>query len=155
MLSFTIIAVGSLKSLWREADSEYRKRLRPYAKVNMIEVPEVPFRDPRDSLRVQKHEAEHISKRIPQDAFTIALDLRGKNLTSEQFARVINDQAEGGRQIAFLIGGPLGLAGDLRDSCNLTLSLGSLTLTHQLARIVLFEQLYRAMTILHGKQYHY
>lgn len=155
MHSITLITVGTLKKLWKDADSEYRKRLRPYAKLNVIEVPEVPFRDTRDAQRVQKHEAEHINKRIPQDAFTIALDMRGKSLTSEQFARVFNDQGQGGRQIAFLIGGPLGLSGELRDSCDLTLSLGSLTLTHQLARIVLLEQLYRAMTILHGKQYHY
>lgn len=155
MRSITLITVGTLKKLWQDADDEYRKRLRPYAKMNVIEVPEVPFRDSRDAPRVQKHEAEHIVKRIPQDAFTVALDMRGKSLASEQFARVLNDSGEGGRQLAFLIGGPLGLAGDLRDSCNLTLSLGSLTLTHQLARIVLLEQLYRAMTILHNKQYHY
>lgn len=155
MHSITLITVGTLKKLWQDADAEYRKRLRPYAKLNVIEVPEVPFRDSRDAPRVQKHEAEHIVKRIPQDAFRVALDMRGKNLISEQFARVLNDQSEGGRQIVFLVGGSLGLSGDLRDSCNLTLSLGSLTLTHQLARIVLLEQLYRGMTIIHSKTYHY
>lgn len=155
MYSITIITVGTLKKLWQDADAEYRKRLRPYAKMNVIEMPEVPFRDSRDAPRVQKHEAEHITRRLPAGAYKIALDMRGKNLTSEQFARALNDQSEGGRQIAFLIGGPLGLSGDLRDSCNLTLSLGSLTLTHQLARIVLLEQLYRAMTIIHQKTYHY
>ena len=156
MFSLCVVAVGSLKrSYWKEAAADYLKRLSGYARLQVVEVPEVPFRDARDAARVQKHEAEHLMARIPHGSYRIALDSGGKRFSSETFARHLADQGEGGRTICFLIGGPLGLSRELVQSCDLSLSLGTLTLTHQLARIVLLEQLYRATTILHNKTYHY
>ena len=156
MYRLTIIAVGSLKeSFWKDAISEYAKRLSPSAKVSVIEVAETPFKAQGEAPAVMRAEAEALKKRIPDGAYVIAMDKGGKKPSSEEFAAWIAREGEGGREIAFVIGGPLGLDPSFAASCHASLSLSSLTFTHGEARAVLFEQLYRAMTILGGKTYHY
>ena len=102
-----------------------------------------------------KSEATSITKRIPSGAFIIALDKEGKRMTTETFSETLRREGEGGREIVFLIGGPLGLDPELSSSAHVKLSLSEMTFTHGEARAVLFEQLYRAMTVLAGKTYHY
>lgn len=156
MYRLTVVAVGSLKeSFWKDAISEYAKRLSASAKVNVIEVSETPFKSQGEAPAVMRAEAETLKKKIPDGAYVIAMDKGGKKPSSEEFAAWIAREGEGGREIVFVIGGPLGLDPDFADSCHLKLSLSSLTFTHGQARAVLFEQLYRAMTILGGKTYHY
>jgi len=156
MYRLTIVAVGSLKEpFWKDAISEYAKRLSPSAKMNVIEVTETPFKSQGEAPAVMRAEAEALKKKIPDGAYVIAMDKGGKRPTSEEFAAWIAREGEGGREIVFVIGGPLGLDPAFVRECHATLSLSSLTFTHGEARAVLFEQLYRATTILAGKTYHY
>lgn len=156
MFKLSIIAVGSLKEpFWKDAISEYGKRLKPFAKTEVIEVADAPFKSVGEAPAVLRAEAGALKKRIPAGAFTVAMVKEGKTMTTEKFAEVVSREGEGGREIAFLIGGPLGLDPALANSCNLKLSLSAMTFTHGEARAILFEQLYRAVTILAGKTYHY
>ena len=156
MYRLTVIAVGSLKeAFWKDAISEYAKRLSPSAKVSVVEVAETPFKSQGEAPAVMRAEAATLKKRIPDGAYVIAMDKGGKKPSSEEFASWIAREGEGGREIAFVIGGPLGLDPAFVRDCHASLSLSSLTFTHGEARAVLFEQLYRATTILAGKTYHY
>ncbi|MBI4250300.1 23S rRNA (pseudouridine(1915)-N(3))-methyltransferase RlmH [Candidatus Uhrbacteria bacterium] len=156
MYRITIIAVGSLKeSYWREAEKEYRKRLASDAKIVIKELREVPFRSAADKERILAREADTIMKSIPKDSSVIVLDIAGKAMSSEEFARTIDKRANSGEHLCFVIGGPLGLSEQIRREAALDLSLSSLTFTHQIARVLLFEQLYRALTIIKGRPYHY
>lgn len=155
MYKFSAIAVGQLKeAFWKDAISEYAKRLAPFAKMNVVEVAETPYKSPAEAPTVLRAEAESLKKRLPAGAFTIALVKEGKNLDSLAFSELLRREGEGGREIAFVIGGPLGLDPALAAACQMRLSLSALTFTHGEARAVLFEQIYRAMTILAGKNYH-
>ncbi len=156
MFKMSIFAVGSLKeSFWKDAIAEYQKRLSPFAKVSVIEVAEAPFKSAHEAPAVMRAEAESLKKKIPSGAFVVALVKEGKALTTEAFAELLDREGQGGREIVFLIGGPLGLDPELAKTCHARLSLSSMTFTHGEARAVLFEQLYRAMTVLAGKTYHY
>lgn len=156
MYKLSVIAVGKLKEpFWRDAVREYEKRLSPFAKVRVIEVPDIPFRSAAEAPATLAAEARTLRKALPKNAFVIALAKEGRALSSEAFAEFLRREGEGGRETAFVIGGPLGLDAELAREAQAVLSLSSLTFTHGEARAVLFEQLYRAMTILAGKSYHY
>lgn len=156
MLKITIAAVGSLKEpFWKDAIAEYQKRLSAFAKVSVVEVTDTPFKSAGEAAAVMRAEAELLKKKISDGAFAVALVKEGKNLTTEKFAETLDREGQGGREIIFLIGGPLGLDPELAASCHMRLSLSSLTFTHGEARAILFEQLYRAMTIRARKTYHY
>lgn len=155
MYRITIAAVGSLKeSFWKDAIAEYQKRLSPFAKVSVVEVAEAPFTSANEAPAVMRAEAERL-KKITVGAFVVALIKEGKALTTEKFAELLDREGQGGREIVFLLGGPLGLDPELAASAHFKLSLSSLTFTHGEARAILFEQVYRAMTVLAGKTYHY
>ena len=156
MYRFTCITVGTLKeSYWRDACDEYLLRLKAYARLSLTEVGETRFSKVTDRARVMKSEGERILHIIPTGAYVVALTPDGISHSSEKFAEHIRREGEGGRTICFIIGGPLGLGDEVLRASHILLSLSSLTFTHQLARVVLFEQLYRAMTIVHNKTYHY
>lgn len=156
MYQLTIIAIGKLKeSFWKDAIAEYNKRLGAFAKIKVLEISDVPFKSKGEAPAVMRKEAEALRGKIPANAFVVALDKGGKTPSTEGFAEILQREGESGREIVFLIGGPLGLDPELAKSAHLTLSLSSLTFTHGEARAILFEQLYRAMTVLSGKTYHY
>lgn len=156
MFRITILAVGKLKEpFWKAAIAEYEKRLSAFAKTRVIEVEETPFGSASEAATVLRAEGVKLQNKIPDGAFTIALVKEGRALTTEKFAEALDREGQGGREIVFLIGGPLGLSSDLATACHMKLSLSSLTFTHGEARAVLFEQLYRAMTVMAGKTYHY
>ncbi len=156
MFKLSLLAVGSVKEpFWKGAIAEYEKRLLPYARMKTREVSETPFNAASEAPSVLRAEAERLTARIPDGAFTVALVKEGRALTTEKFAETLDREGQGGREIVFLIGGPLGLSSDLATACHMKLSLSSLTFTHGEARAVLFEQLYRAITVLAGKTYHY
>lgn len=156
MLKITIAAVGSLKEpFWKDAIAEYQKRLSAFAKVSVFEVADTPFKSAGEAAAVMRAEASLLKKKIADGVFAIALVKEGKYLTTETFAELLDREGQGGREIVFLIGGPLGLDPELAKQCHMKLSLSSLTFTHGEARAILFEQLYRAMTVLAGKTYHY
>ena len=131
-----IVAVGRLRPPYQDDVQHYRKMLARYANVEVIEL--------RDE--------ERVTGRIPDDAFKILLSPGGQQMDSLQFAKFIGDRRESGRDLCFVIGGPRGL--DL-DACDLKLSFGPMTLPHQLARVVLIEQIYRAHKIIAREPYHY
>lgn len=156
MYRIRIIAVGSLHNDFaKRAAEEYVNRLSPFAKVTVEEIEKRSFRSLSERERVQGIEGAHLVAHLTNDEYVIALDEGGKSLDSIRFARHIKDEGERGRTLTFVIGGPLGLSPETKAAAHLTLSLSPFTLPHELARVVLLEQLYRAMTILNEKQYHY
>lgn len=157
MYSFTFILISAAKpGPWKELAEEYLARLKPYAKCKLVELPQVSFSSEAQRLKVQAQEAEIIRKSISTDSFTVMCDERGKSFTSTQFAQQLRTWSEQEtRNITFIMGGPLGLHPDLLAKADAKLALSAFTFPHDLARVVLVEQIYRAMTILHKKTYHY
>lgn len=156
MYLFTLLTVGKLRqTFWRDAQSEYLKRLKTYARCSVREVGETRFRDSTDRQRVIQEEGRALISKIPSQGSVCALSPEGTSMTSERFADFIERTGDSGNPITFVIGGPLGLSDEITSKADMILSLSALTFTHELARIVLLEQLYRAMAILHGKKYHY
>ncbi len=159
MLHLNIICFGKLKeSYWREAESEYLKRLHAFAKVEVIELKEEAFGEKDPLETVIKKETEKIEVAIakkPND-YLVVLDETGKSFSSRNFAEKISSlQNQGKSHITFVMGGPLGLTESIRQRADLVLSMSSFTFTHQMVRIFIAEQLYRVFMILNGKRYHY
>jgi 23S rRNA (pseudouridine1915-N3)-methyltransferase len=149
-----VAAVGRLKEAhWRAACDEYLKRLRPYASV---EVTEVADRDiTRDAPRAVAAEGADLLRAIPESSYVVALDLSGPQVGSEAFSARLADLMVGGRSdMTFVIGGSAGLAPEVLRRSDELLSLSRMTLPHQLARVVLLEQLYRAFRIMRNEPYH-
>jgi 23S rRNA (pseudouridine1915-N3)-methyltransferase len=131
-----VLAVGRLRPPFSDDVEHYRKLIAGHARLELIEV----------------RENEHVARRIPERAFVSLLHRDGQQLDSVAFARFLEDRRMSGRDLCFVIGGPRGL--DL-DGVDHRYALGTLTLPHQLARVVLLEQLYRGHKILAGEPYHY
>lgn len=159
MLHITIIVLGKLKeSYWREAVAEYLKRLRPWVKLTITELKEESFSEKDDPQTIKEKEADKIAAEIKKmpDAAVILLDQNGERKSSEQLAELVSGRlARQSNNIIFVIGGPLGFHQSLKQTGTSTLSLSALTFTHQMARVILLEQLYRAMMIAHKRPYHY
>ena len=153
-MKITILAVGRLKERhFRDAAQEYLKRLTPYATVEVVEVPD---RDvTRDEARALAEEGAALLRAIPEGAHVVALDVTGAGRTSEEFAAWLEEGMVAGRSnVVFVVGGAAGLAPDVVARAGERLSLGPMTLPHQLARVVLLEQIYRAFRIIRGEPYH-
>jgi 23S rRNA (pseudouridine1915-N3)-methyltransferase len=152
----TIVCVGKPKGWASEASDDYAKRLRRYFPVDIIEVPEEDI-NRRSREEVLSREGDRILKRLPRGAYVISLDReRGQSRSSEQLAKKLEDLGASGRShVAFMIGGPLGLSPEVLTNSRELWSFGGITLPHALARIVLLEQVYRAVKIQRGEKYHY
>jgi 23S rRNA (pseudouridine1915-N3)-methyltransferase len=133
---YTVLAVGRLRPPFIDDVAHYEKLLRRQARVDVVEV----------------RENEALARRIPERAYVVLLDAAGRELSSEGFAAFLEERRQGGRDVCFVLGGPFGTALERHDA---TLSLGPMTLPHQLARVVLLEQLFRAHKILAGERYHH
>ena len=152
----TVVAVGRLKGWAAAGCDDYLKRLRRYFPVEVVEVPEVDMnRHSREEVLAA--EGERLLKRLPAGAHVIALDReRGKPISSEELAQKLSALGVSGRShVAFVLGGPLGLSPEVLQRADERLSLGDITLPHAVARIVLLEQLYRAVKIERGEKYHW
>ncbi len=138
--------------------AEYVKRLGPYAKVQIVEVPDEKAPESMsaaEEVQVKQREGERILAKLHTDAYVVALAIDGKPLSSEELARQVQDLATYGRShVAFVIGGSLGLAPEVLAHADLKLSFGRMTLPHQLMRLVLVEQVYRVFKIMRGEPYH-
>ena len=130
------MAVGRLKPPFADDVQHYQRLLAGHARLELVEV----------------KEAERVERRIPERSHLVLLDRGGTEMDSEEFARWLEDRRQSGRDLCFVVGGPYGL--DLPDP-DTRLSFGRITLPHQLARVVLLEQLYRGHKILAGEPYHY
>ena len=131
-----LLAVGRLRPPYADDVQHYQQLLARYARLELIEV----------------REDQKVDGRIPDRAFVVLLASDGKELDSIEFSKFLEERRQSGRDLCFVVGGPRGL--DL-DSCDMRLSLGRMTLPHQLARVVLLEQLYRANKIIAREPYHY
>lgn len=153
-MRITIVAVGKLKEpYWRDAAAEYLKRLRSYATVRVVEVADRDLA--RGEQLVRTAEAEDLRRALPEGAHVVALDAGGTSLASESFAEWMGACGLDGRShLAFVIGGSAGLAPEILARADDRISLGPMTLPHQLARVVLLEQVYRGFRILRGEPYH-
>ncbi|NLO89942.1 MAG: 23S rRNA (pseudouridine(1915)-N(3))-methyltransferase RlmH [Clostridia bacterium] len=154
-----IIAVGKLKEkFFKEAAGEYLKRLKRFAKVKVIEVKDEPIPpnpSPGDRERILKAEGERIMRYLKEDSYIVALDISGEEHSSEELALKFQELLlRGISRLAFIIGGPLGLSSSVISKYRWQLSLSKLTFPHQLARVVLLEQIYRCLTIINGEPYH-
>jgi 23S rRNA (pseudouridine1915-N3)-methyltransferase len=152
-MQFALVVVGKPRDgAMAEAVHEYERRAARYWPLDVREVREEPARSASPDL-VRKREGERLAERAGS-AVLVACDVGGSNLSSAQFADWMQRSRERGRDLAFVIGGAYGLADDLRARAETKLSLSAFTLPHELARLVLAEQLYRAGTIVRGEPYH-
>ena len=159
MVHITILAVGRLKErYWREAVDEYVKRLGRFGKAQVVEVPDEPAPErlsPAQERLVMEKEGRRLLEKIPPDAFVMTLEVEGKRLTSPGLSQLLaQKQVEGKSRFVFVIGGSLGLAPEVRRRGDFALSLSDLTLPHQLARVLLAEQIYRSFKLQTGEPYH-
>lgn len=158
-MKIAIVAVGRLKERYiREAADEYLKRLRPYASVNVVEVADEPIpQKPSEAEEagVMRREGERILGALRQGTYVICLDMRANQLSSEEFSHLLDGLALKGRSdVTFIIGGSLGLAPDVLARADMRLSLSKMTFPHQVVRVILLEQIYRAFKISRGEMYH-
>jgi len=158
-MRITIIGVGRLKEkYWKMAVDEYSKRLNKYIKLNIIEVSDEKAPENLSAAEaeiVKKNEGERILKNIKEDVYVIALEINGKMISSENLSEFFNERmVRGDGDIAFIIGGSLGLTQDVLDRADYKLSFSRMTFPHQMMRVVLLEQIYRAIKILRNEPYH-
>jgi 23S rRNA (pseudouridine1915-N3)-methyltransferase len=156
-MKITLLCVGKTRERFiQEGIAKYLKYLKPYVDLQVRELREEKVADLRDAPLVRKREADKILKALPAAGYRIALDERGRQLTSYEFAQFLNDRLESGvREAVFVIGGSLGLDETVTDGASAVMAMSRWTLTHEMARVVFLEQLYRAFTIIKGRPYHY
>jgi 23S rRNA (pseudouridine1915-N3)-methyltransferase len=133
---YTVLAVGRVRPPYSDDVQHYQRLLARHARVQVLEV----------------REDERVERRIPERSYVTLLDAGGATYSSEAFARWLEERRQAGRDVCFVVGGPFGTA---LERCDHRLSLGTMTLPHQLARVVLLEQLFRAHKILAGEPYHH
>lgn len=158
-MKIKIIAVGKLKEKYlKDGIAEYSKRLSRFAKMEFIELADEKTPDkasPAENQQIMTKEAERILGKIGERDFVLALAIEGKEMTSEDFSQFISEKTtQGFSTLTFVIGGSLGLAPEVKSRANFLLSFGKMTLPHQLMKLVLTEQIYRAFMIQQGSPYH-
>jgi 23S rRNA (pseudouridine1915-N3)-methyltransferase len=159
MLSVTLLTVGKLKEKYlTDACAEYAKRLSAFCKLNILELPEYRLPDnPSDAeiARCLEKEGESILAKIPKDAYVFPMCIEGKMLTSPQLAEKLAAVPVAGKShIVFVIGGSCGLSDAVKARGDFRLSMSPMTFPHQLARVMLLEQVYRGFMIQAGNKYH-
>lgn len=159
-MNIVVISVGPLREPYlKEGVAEYLRRLRRYASVTHTEVPQAHLPPGASAAQVEAAKAaegEEILRRLPRDVYAVALDERGELLDSHQLAAWLGEVMSGGvRRMAFVVGGPRGLADAVLARADYRLSLSRLTFPHELACLIVLEQIYRAFKILRGETYHY
>jgi 23S rRNA (pseudouridine1915-N3)-methyltransferase len=156
MLKIRIIVVDRTRSAFlRDGEAFYLARLRKYAQVQWVETKPARITKGRPDPEILKEEAQGIQKRLFPGDRMVALDRSGRPYSSERFAAWLDSLSSRGIGfVSFIIGGPLGLSTDMLEQADEVLSLSKFTLTHEMSRLILLEQLYRAFTILRGEKYH-
>ena len=158
-MKIKIVTVGKLKEKYlKDGIAEYTKRISRFAKLEMIELADEKTPDKASELENQKileTEGARILSKVGERDFVVVLAIEGKILSSEEFSKQLEQASiKGYSTLTFIIGGSLGLAPIVKNRANLSVSFGRLTLPHQLMRLVLVEQIYRAFTIQQGSPYH-
>ncbi len=151
-----IIQVGSTKDDYlKDGTIEILKRLSAYADVEVVNLKESAVTKTHSKDQAIAEEAEQILKRLKNEEFKIVLDERGEALDSMKFSEMLKENFDQGISICFVIGGPFGLSSEVKAKADLVLSFSKMTFTHQMIRIFLLEQIYRAICIIKGKEYHH
>ncbi len=158
-MKIKIVTVGKLKEKYlKDGIAEYTKRISRFAKLEMIELTDEKTPDKASELENQKileTEGARILSKVGERDFVVVLAIEGKTFSSEDFSKQLEQASiKGYSTLTFIIGGSLGLAPIVKNRANLSVSFGRLTLPHQLMRLVLVEQIYRAFTIQQGSPYH-
>lgn len=158
-MNITLITVGKIKEKYlKEAIGEYSKRLSRYCKLNIIEVQDEKTPEnasEKDENIIKEKEGTRILKHINDSMYVIALDLHGNMLTSNEFSDFIGKLGlKGNSNLAFVIGGSLGISGEILNRANYKLCFSKMTFPHQLFRVILLEQIYRGFKIMKGEPYH-
>ena len=156
MIKIDIYAVGEVKEKsFKEMINEYSKRISRYASINIIETKEEKLQGISEK-QVKAKEAENILKKLNPNSYVILLDVSGKHMSSEEFSINLSTLIDKGiSPINFIIGGTLGFDESLINRSNLRISMSKMTFPHQLARILLLEQIYRAFKIMNNEPYHH
>ena len=158
MLSINIICVGKIKEKYlKDAIDEYSKRLSKYCKLHITELPDEKIPDKLNNslaIHIKNKECTNILNHIKPNSYVIALDLKGKELTSEELSQKIDSLSIQTSNITFIIGGSLGLTEDLLNKCDFKICFSKMTFPHQLIRIFLLEQIFRSFKISNGETYH-
>lgn len=158
MMSVHIVCVGKLKERYlKDGCDEYIKRLSAFAKVNVTEVSEERCGDNPSDLQIKnviEKEGERIISKIPKGACVIPMCIEGREYSSPDFSNLIENISMSNSSICFVIGGSFGLSDSVKSLGKIKLSFGKMTLPHQLARLVLLEQVYRAFSISNNSKYH-
>ena len=146
-MKINLVTIGKLKEKFLvEGVSEYLKRIKIFSKINVQEISE---------CRTVEEEGKKLLSQVPRDSFLIVLDVAGEELTSEKLAEKISElNLRGVSDITFLIGGAFGLSEEVRQAADFRLSISQMTFTHQMARLIIVEQIYRAFKINRGEPYH-
>lgn len=158
-MKITLITVGKIKEKYlKDAIGEYSKRLSKYCKLDIVEVADEKTPDQASEVvedSIREKEGERILKYVKDDMFVITLEINGKMMSSEELAEKINQLGiQGKSNIAFIIGGSIGLGKSVLKRSNLALSFSKMTFPHQLMRVILLEQIYRSYRIINGEPYH-
>ena len=158
MVNIQIICVGKIKENYlKDALAEYAKRLSRYCKLTITELDDEKIPDklnPSLEKEIKEKECQNILKHIQKDSFVIALDLKGKELSSEEFSKKLEDISMEKSHLTFIIGGSLGLTETLINQSNFKICFSKMTFPHQLIRVFLLEQIFRAFKISKGETYH-
>ncbi len=159
-MRFYVVCIGKLKDAYlRDGVAEFVKRMRPYGGITITELNESKIGDkPSDADRKQvvAEEGERLLKAVPKTAYTVLLDVYGKTMSSEDLAKTVAKlEVDGVSDMAFIIGGAFGVSEALRQSVNYKLSFSPMTFTHQMVRLLLVEQIYRASKINRNEPYHW
>jgi len=156
-MKLELLCIGKTKERFiRDGLDKYARYMKPYAALTIREIKEEKIHDLKDAPLIRKREAERLVKAVPAGAYLVALDERGQEYTSHEFAHDLNVLLESGmRELVFVIGGAMGLDESITQRAGKVVALSRWTFTHEMARLVLLEQLYRAFTIIKGKTYHY
>jgi 23S rRNA (pseudouridine1915-N3)-methyltransferase len=158
-MKIRIIAIGKIKENYlKEGINEYLNRIKPYCSIEIIEVNDESVSDnPKEAeiTKVKNIEGERVLKLLKPSDYLIGLDLNKKQYTSPEFAKYLENKfVQGGSSITFVIGGSYGLSDALKQRCNDSISLSNMTFLHQMTRLILLEQIYRAFKINRNETYH-
>ena len=158
MVTINIICTGKIKEKFlKDAIDEYSKRLSKFCKLNILELPDKKIPDKTNSIienEIKNIESENVINHLKKDTYVICLDLKGKQFSSEEFAQDIQDISMLHSNITFIIGGSLGMSEKLLNLANQKICFSKMTFPHQLIRVFLLEQIYRAFKIINGENYH-